>query len=469
MNKYKTVLKHTLYVTVGTVGSKLLYVLMLPLYTRWLTTSEFGAADTVTTIADILVILVFLNIGESIFVCPKNASEENQKKYFTSGFLFILVMMAVAALVFCCIGVFFQENSIFVKYKYPLYFLLVARYIQVFVQSFTRSLNKMIIYSTTGIILTFLIAILSIILVPKYGVYGYLISIAFAHLLTAVYTSLAAKLYLYFELSKYDSQSLKEMLRYSIPLAPNSIMWWLINGINRPIMSSILGYGAIGVYAVSSRISGVINSLSEVLGTAWGNSVLDEYNKNGFEEFYNNYMRFLITVYFLGGLFMILISEPLVHIFSTQEYYAAYKYIPLLVLGLIFSGISSCVGQIFAAIKKSKYFLYSSIFGGIVSIVFLLLLIKPFGLFGVAISLCISFCAIFIARWYYASKYIHLDNIKYVIELVALYIISYVLFSTMNGMCRYLFAFISILIIGVQSRKAIQHAFSFVKNRIKNK
>src|SRR5574344_2870890 len=102
MNKYKTVLKHTLYVTVGTVGSKLLYVLMLPLYTRWLTTSEFGTADTVTTIADILVILVFLNIGESIFVCPKNASEENQKKYFTSGFLFILVMMAVAALVFCC-------------------------------------------------------------------------------------------------------------------------------------------------------------------------------------------------------------------------------------------------------------------------------------------------------------------------------------------------------------------------------
>ena len=73
MNKYQTVTINTLYIGLGTAGSKLIYLLMLPLFTRWLTVDEYGATDTITIYTDVLMSILFLNIADSIFVYPKLA------------------------------------------------------------------------------------------------------------------------------------------------------------------------------------------------------------------------------------------------------------------------------------------------------------------------------------------------------------------------------------------------------------
>lgn len=470
MNKYKTAAKHTMYVAIGTIGSKLMYILMLPLYTRWLKTSEFGITDTLITIADITVAILFLNIAESIFVYPKNATQKKQIEFFSSGLLFmifVMILIAICFTIYDLINIECLKNSFFLNYHWLLYILVTSRYIQVYIQSFVRSLNKMKIYSSSGIILTVLIAVLSILLIPSFNIHGYILSIALAHIITAIVCFCIADLHKYFSIKSFNYNSLKELLKYSIPLAPSSIMWWLINGINRPIMSAVMGFSSIGIYAVATRISGVINSLSEVLGTAWGNSVLDEYNKNGFEEFYNNYLRFLISAYFFIGLIIMLLSNIIVRLFSTPDYYSASIYIPILVLGLIYSGISSCVGQIFSAVKKSRYFFYSSLYGGLSSVLSLIILIKPFGLYGVSISMCVSFLVIFIARCYFAAKFIKLYNLNYVVILSLAYILSLICYTTFDGLLSYLIPTISIIAIVIYSRNVFIGLFYLLKLRYK--
>ena len=49
------------------------------------------------------------------------------------------------------------------------------------------------------------------------------------------------KLYKYIKLKQNDKNLLKEILKYSVPLIPNMISWWVVNASDRTIVTAILG------------------------------------------------------------------------------------------------------------------------------------------------------------------------------------------------------------------------------------
>jgi O-antigen/teichoic acid export membrane protein len=260
-------------------------------------------------------------------------------------------------------------------------------------------------------------------LIPSYGVTGYAYSLMLAQILAAIYPFIATRSYRYCQIHGNSWSSVKEMLSYSVPLLPNGIMWWLVNGINRPVMEHFLGLAAIGLYAVANKFTGMLYSVLNIFSMAWGNSVLDEYGKPDFESFYNNYIRLLGTMLFVGGYFVIIFSKLLISILAAKEYQEACLYIPPLIAGVIFSGLSGAVGAVFSATKKSKYFFYSSVWGGISSILSLLILTPIFGLMGTCISVAISFCCVFIARLYYSSRFVKFTNVGLMLQLFVIFMI----------------------------------------------
>ena len=257
------------------------------------------------------------------------------------------------------------------------------------------------------------------------------------------------------------------MLAYSAPLLPNSIMWYLVDGVNRPIMEKFLGLSAIGLYAVAQRFSGVLYSLLSILTLAWGNSVLDEYGKEGFDKFYNNYLRLLATILFSGAIVLCLLSKFLVMTFTTPEYYDAYKYLPVLLLGVVLSGLSGTAGCVFSAVKKSKYFFYSSVFGGLSSLVSLVILTPLFGLMGTVSSVAISFFCMFIARVYYAKRYVNISSFSYYMILTALYVVIVLLESYCESNIRFLFSALSLAIIIYCTREELSQTALLIRNRFK--
>ena len=81
------------------------------------------------------------------------------------------------------------SNS-FTNYLWLIYGLMVATLLQQFLQQFTRSIDKMIVYGMAGIVLTLLTAICSFVLIPLEGVLGYVLSLILANLFTGVYSFL---------------------------------------------------------------------------------------------------------------------------------------------------------------------------------------------------------------------------------------------------------------------------------------
>ena len=133
----------------------------------------------------------------------------------------------------------------------------------------------------------------------------------------------------------------------------------------------------------------------------------------------------VVTLYFLSCMCLVIFARDIVRLFTTPAYYEASNNIPLMALGLIFSGISITIGGIFSAVKKSKYFFYASLWGGTASIASLLLLMPCFGLYGVAASLAISFFVILVVRWYLASRYVRFEHIPFYLFLIGAFFVIY--------------------------------------------
>lgn len=425
MGVYKTLAKNTFVVFLGTIGSKLIYVLMLPLYTRWLSPDDFGVVDSVTTYSMLIIGFVCLCLPDAIFVFPRGASREEQRKYFSSGMAFSIVALICGAILFAGCNLLIRSlgyENVYTNYTWSIFWMMVSAYFQNYLQSFSRSIDLMVHYSISGIVLTFFIALLSFLLIPTYGLMGYVAAIVLAQFISAAYSFVTAKCHHYMAIQAVNKGSLKQMLSYSAPLLPNGIMWWLVNGLNRPVMEAALGLSAIGIFAVANKIAGTMYALLSILSLAWNNSALDEYGKPGFEKFYNNYLKFVTTFLFVGACLITILSKPIIELITTPEYYDAYRYMPLLSMGIVFAGFAGIVGSIFSATKQSKYFFYSSVWGGISSVVVLLALTKPLGLFGVSIAVVMSFFVLSATRVLYAWKYTKSGNLPYYFSLVMIYI-----------------------------------------------
>ncbi len=407
MNKYKRLGKNTLLVFLGNAGSRLLGLLMLPLYTRWLGPTEYGTVDVVNTYALLLVSAVVWCISDAIFVIPKNCTIEEKESYYTTGWLFSFFGFAITAIIFFFLESIFKSKGIensFASNIWYIYFIMLGTFLQQYTQQFTRCIDKMIVYSVTGIVHTFFLALFSVLFIPRYGVEGYIVAYVIAYALSAAYSFMFSGSYKYVVINRINKESLKQLLKYSIPLIPNAAMWWLVSGLNRPLIEANIGMGANGILAVANRIPGIIGMLFAIFNNAWVISMMEEFGKKDFVRFFNIAVRCVMFPSIMASVIISVFMKPLVAILADEAYIEAFKYAPIAIMAVILSNLGGLIGGVFAAKKQSKYFFYSSIWAAVTSVIFMFLLIPPFGLYGATISMCLSYLSAIIARFYYTRN-----------------------------------------------------------------
>ncbi|MDR2408397.1 MAG: polysaccharide biosynthesis C-terminal domain-containing protein [Bacteroidales bacterium] len=473
MSKYSRLGKNTLLVFVGNAGSKLIGLLMLPFYTRWLSVEDYGTTDIINVYVSLLLGLSTACIAEAIFIFPKGQSVENQKKYFSSGLFFSFITLIITAFLFKIIDIIFKCNEIVNSFTDNLgfiYGLLIATFIQQYIQQFTRSIDKIKVYSITGIVSTVATAVFSFFMIPQWGVFGYVAALIFANLSASIYSFLFSGSYKYLSIKVVRKNICFDMLKYSIPLIPNVIMWWIVSAFNRPLMENYLGMHDIGIFAVANKFPGILSMLFSVFTISWQISVLEEFEKEGYSVFFNKIFRFLIfglmCLFFITTIF----SKLIVSFFTTIDFYDAWKYIPVLVLGVIFSSISGFAGSNFLATRESKYFFYSSIWGAGTAILFNLILIPKFGIMGAAISISVSFAIMAVTRIIYGWRYVKILNImRYLLMLLIGILLIGVYLNMQISLIKCLlqmFLFILFLLINYDLKKEIKEIYLRLKKYI---
>ena len=436
---------------------------MLPLYTNWLSPADYGVTDIMGVYAGLLLNVVACDVSDAIFVFPSGATDVEIKKYYSSGFFFQVFCSLLCALAFFLLT-FTGAKNIFFEYIWYVYGILISNLFQKYAQDFCRGINKMSVFSFTGIVQSVSIALFSILLIPRTGVYGFAAAMIIANTMTGIFAFFYSRSYRFLSVFMFDWTYLKRMLKYSIPLIPTAVMWWLVSSLNRPLLEQYVGMFAIGLYAVANKLPNVLNMVFGLFQQAWNITAIEEFAKEDFSVYYNKMFRTVFDMQVLLCMVLVLFSKLFVMLFTSAEYMEAWRYVPLLCLSVLFSNTSAFVGSVFTAMRKSNYIFVSTIFGGVGAIVFNYLLIPQYGLLGACMAIILSHSLSMVSRIFFSMRFVEFRG-KGVIVYNILIIILLYLVSLMEN--RWLlgtaFAIGSVAFAGVN-----RDTFSMLVLKVKN-
>lgn len=62
----------------------------------------------------------------------------------------------------------------------------------------------------------------------------------------------------YIRIGGMEGSTVRAMLKYAVPMIPNTMFWWITNVSDRYIVTALCGEGANGLYAVAYKIPSIV-------------------------------------------------------------------------------------------------------------------------------------------------------------------------------------------------------------------
>lgn len=387
MNKYKNLAKNSGLFFIANFGSKIVTFLLVRFYTELLTTEEYGTLDLINTTVNLAIPIVTLCITEAVLRFSID-DIENRKKIFSLG-----LMVGIAGnAVFILTAPLLYHIDFFKDNLFMLYLLTFANTLYFVCAHFSRGIGKAHIFAMGGFLLTVLQVGLNILFLLgfSWGVKGYLLALIIAHIFTAAFIFYAAKLYKYIGRS-FDKTYLKSMLKYSLPLIPNSVFWWIMQSSDRYVITLMLSSADNGIYSVANKIPSIISTISNIFFQAWQLSSVDEAKSKDKDKFYSEIFNLTALVLICGSSLVMIVLQPIYKILVEESFYMGWQCTPFLMLSMVFSCFSSFFGTNYVAMKKTNGVFVTTLIGAVVNLSLSLIFTRFFGIRGTSLATAVGF------------------------------------------------------------------------------
>ena len=461
MNRKRQLINNTIILAIGNLSTKCMTFLLVPLYTKYLSTNDYGLIDLLNTFILLLVPIVSGQVSNGLFRYLIDADSDEQKgKIFTNT---ILIAFGFSLLfLFISIPVGFYTAI-------PYYNLLILGVIvNVFSEielQYSRGEGNFIIYSISSVVIAVatLIGNMIMIIVLSWGGKSILYSAIMAYILGALLVAIATKNYRFFKIKFIDRNVIRELLKYSLPLVPNQLSWWITNASDRIIVVFFLGAAANGILAVAHKLPSIYVTLFSIYNVTWAESVCRSINDDDgttyISNMFNASVKLLLELLILSIGFIPIIFDWYIGI----DYRSSYPIILILCLAMFFNSIGSLYGGIYIAQKNSKQVAYSTILGALVNVVVHLMLVKAIGLYAAAISTLLSYIVIIIIRHNQCKAIVKISILnRGIVSLIVLLIVTILSYLSKNFVLSLSIFAIDTIVLMVVNKDLIKQVISKV-------
>ena len=206
-------------------------------------------------------------------------------------------------------------------------------------------------------------------------------------------------------MSSFSWQKLREMLAYSWPMIPNSLSFWVMNLSDRWIVTFVLGIEANAVYVVANKIPNLLAILQTTFTFAWQENASMAVKDKDAGAYYSEMFDDFFTV-LAGAMAGLLAFTPLLFkILINEQYAAAYPQMSFLFLGMVFATLSSFLGGIYTAHKKTKSVGITTLLAAICNIIINVAFIRVIGLYAASLSTLFSYLFLTLYRMWDVQKF----------------------------------------------------------------
>lgn len=368
--------------------------------------ASIGSSSLYINIGNALNSLVVIGTGIKVAHAIGRKNENEIKEYINSGIVINIIIGTVFGLILIFLGKGFIEflnlNNSEVESNAYYYLALNAPilFFAFFNMMYTRILgsfgnNKLALkINGVGVILNIILDPVCI-YVLNFGVIGAGVSTLIANVIMFILFRINTNGILNYRYDlKVDFEKIKEIIRLGFPMAFQRILFTIINIILAKIIA-MFGSEAIAAQKIGVQIESIaymiIGGLNGAVASFTGQN-FGAGKSNRIKEGYRSALVVGISyAIVMAGVFLLL-NRPLIRLFISDEstILIASAYLKTVAFSQVFSAIEMISNGMFTGIGKPNIPATISIVFTSLRIPLALVLIKPFGISGIWISICIS-------------------------------------------------------------------------------
>jgi len=400
---YKKLGKDTVAFGLSSMASKVMAYFLLPIYTAVLSTEEFGFADTLLTLVNLLYPILTFAISEALLRFTMDTSDKLKRNEYVTA---TMTIVGIATLLLLAAGYFVKFfNTKLYSYWIYVVLLFLGFNFEKCTAYYTKAIGKTRLVALAGVFHTMSLIVTNILLlvVFKVGILGYIWAMIFSYFATSCFHILGGKLWRYAGFSRVKRETFAIMLRYSTPMIVTIMAWWLNTTSNKYIIEFSLGISARGLYAAAYKIPTIISSLTNIFIDAWK---LTMYSSNkdevdgSFYSVYKNLGKFTALIVIV----LSVASELVGKIMFSKDYFSAWKCIPFLAAAVYFSTLTGYLASAITKSKATSRLLVGTLIGASLNIALGILLVPKYGIVAAAITTYLGFMVSWLIRMVQVRK-----------------------------------------------------------------
>ena len=420
MNKYRELANNTIVLAIGQFSSKLLVYFMLGFYTRVLGADGFGDATNIINASALLISVVTLSISEGVLrygIKTKKGDDDtaaqdivirSKKRVLSIGIDVTVVGLIVFAAFVPLIGFI----DMLAGYEWLIFLYVCTGGIKATMSIYVRARGRVGLFALDGILTTVATILFNLLFLAVFdlGVVGYVLSVSMGDLCSIVFLTMKAKLYNDYRPLRYTKQNLSDMLKYSVPLMPTTVMWWIINVSDTFMITGFFGSAANGVYSFAYKFPNLAATVVGIFSRAWHMSAIRERNSRTVSKFYSNVFGMMQTVMYVAAAGIMLVIRPIIMpLFGSEGFEVAYFYVPVLLYAVVFQSFNSFLSSIYESSNKTMRSFITSMAGAVTNVLLNLLLLNLIGVIGAAVATLASYVMVFVFRVIDTKKLLYMD------------------------------------------------------------
>jgi len=200
----------------------------------------------------------------------------------------------------------------------------------------------------------------------------------------------------------------KEYLRFSLPIIPGALSWWIVQSSDKYLISFFLGALFVGYYVPAYTLGNIIYFLVgpfNFLLMPLLSKLCDEDRINEVKNYLKYCLKYYLMVAIPSVFGLSILSKQLLIVFSTPEIaQKSYLVLPVVALSVLLLGITVIVAQILSVKKKTKITGIIWIIAAFLNLGLNFIFIPKFGILGAAFTTLFAYTLVFILTWHYSFK-----------------------------------------------------------------
>ena len=470
-NKLSKPVKASFWFTICNVLNKGIALLATPIFTRILTTEQYGDYTVFQSWCSIMMIFATCNLFVGVYGKGLVEYSDDRDK-FTSSLLGLTTLITIIVIIIYVTNIDFWTNFFSLS---PI--VMTAMFIQLLTmpafefwstrQRFEYKYRSLVIISLAMSIISIVISIVAI-LSTRYKLEAKVYSDVFVKAVIGI--SLATLLIVKGR-KIFSAKYWRYALVFNIPLIPHFLSTMILNQSDRIMIKNMVNPSSAAMYGIAYTIGTVVLLVINAINNSFTPYTYEALKEKKYLGIKKN-ANILITIVAAMVSVSMIFAPEIIYVFAGKKYYDAIGVIPPVAVSVFLIFVYSLFSNIEYYYKKTKYIALASVICAIVNIILNYILIPLFGYYAAGYTTLVCYVLYALTHFLFSKKVLKENGIevrdvfevkKYVIATIIMLIVMLVMVMLYNHVVIRYSLLVIFLIICCIKKKFIMKKFKEIK------